>query len=211
MNNLGYAYANGEGVTKNLEEALKWYRMAAEKGNTSAMYNLGDAYLKGEGVTKNLEEAVKWYRMAADKGDDAAMYSLGYAYANGEGVTKNYQEAINWYRMAINKELSEKSEMPISSMMAMFGIGDLYYLRGLTRRGLPEDKKELKGEVVDFDKGDGLNSFMEAQKWFNKSMETSKRILEEVTDSSARFVAAMNEGNAKMYLRKVEEAIARGK
>ena len=34
--NLGVMYANGEGVAKNDEQAVKWYRKAAEQGDEDA-------------------------------------------------------------------------------------------------------------------------------------------------------------------------------
>jgi len=202
MYRLGEMYAEGNGVAKNVQEAIKWYRMAAEKGNRSAMYSLGEMYAKGNGVAKNAQEAIKWYRMAAEKGYEPAMCSLGEMYAEGNGVAKNAQEAIKWFRMAVEKGFEP----------AMYSLGKMYYLRGLTKRGLPDDKKELNGKVVDFDKDDGLNSFAEAQKWFNKTIETCDRISEDATTGPIRKMAAvMNKGNAEMYLEIVKKAIDRGK
>ena len=34
-------YANGEGVAQDYEEAVKWYRLAAEQGDTQAQSGLG--------------------------------------------------------------------------------------------------------------------------------------------------------------------------
>ena len=56
------------GVTKNYSEAVKWYRKAAEQGDTFAHYNLGVCYDNGQGVNKDYTEAVKWYRKAAEQG-----------------------------------------------------------------------------------------------------------------------------------------------
>lgn len=41
--NLGVCYDRGNGVTKNAEEAVKWYRKAAEQGYAKAQDSLGDA------------------------------------------------------------------------------------------------------------------------------------------------------------------------
>ncbi|MDR2763209.1 MAG: sel1 repeat family protein, partial [Planctomycetaceae bacterium] len=38
---LGLCYYDGKGVTKDLIEAVKWYRKAAEQGNSKAQYILG--------------------------------------------------------------------------------------------------------------------------------------------------------------------------
>ena len=37
---LGNCYLGGKGVKANFNEAVKWYRMAADKGNTEAQFNL---------------------------------------------------------------------------------------------------------------------------------------------------------------------------
>ncbi len=47
QNNLGIAYANGQGVPQDYAEATKWFRMAAEQGLAGAQYNLGFAYYNG--------------------------------------------------------------------------------------------------------------------------------------------------------------------
>jgi TPR repeat protein len=47
-------YRNGEGVTQDYQEALKWYRLAAEQGYATAQNNLGVMYVMGKGVTKTM-------------------------------------------------------------------------------------------------------------------------------------------------------------
>ena len=85
---------------KRYDEAVDWYRKAAEQGNPNAQSNLGWAYYNGEGVTRDFDEAVKWYRKAAEQGNPNAQSSLGWAYYNGEGVTRDFAEALKWYREA---------------------------------------------------------------------------------------------------------------
>ena len=46
QNNLGIAYAEGNGVTQDYDEAVKWWRTAAEQGDAYAQYNLGVSYHK---------------------------------------------------------------------------------------------------------------------------------------------------------------------
>ena len=67
---------DGDGIEQNMEEAVKWWRLAAEQGDADAQYNLGNAYKRGEGVEQNMEEAVKWWRLAAEKGDEKAKEAL---------------------------------------------------------------------------------------------------------------------------------------
>ncbi len=66
---IGLRYEHGTGVEKNLEQAAKWYRRAAEQGHTKAQFNLASLYEHGKGVEKNPGLAIKWYKAAAMKGE----------------------------------------------------------------------------------------------------------------------------------------------
>jgi len=75
---LGYAYAQGEGVTKDLPTAIKWYRAAAKHGNLSAGFNLGMLYRFGM-VPLDYPIIAELYRVAAQQGDAFAQFKLGMA------------------------------------------------------------------------------------------------------------------------------------
>ena len=101
INEIGRAYFDGkDGKPKNYEEAVKWFRMAAEQGYHHAQFNMGLCYEYGYGIAQDYTEAVKWYRMAAEQGNADAQLNLGNKYSNGKGVPQNYEEAAKWYRMA---------------------------------------------------------------------------------------------------------------
>ena len=95
---LGCRYYVGDNVDENHEEAVKWYRAAADQGHSGAQAALGGCYNDGEGVEQNYEEAVKWFRAAADQGHSDAQDFLGNRYAFGQGVEQNDEEAVRWYR-----------------------------------------------------------------------------------------------------------------
>ena len=97
--NLGIDYYEGfYGLEKDYKEALKWFRMAAEKNDASAQFLLGSMYRYGEGVEIDYSEAARWYRMAAEQGDAEAQDSLGILYTWGDGVEIDYIEAVKWFR-----------------------------------------------------------------------------------------------------------------
>lgn len=118
QNDLGFAYARGQGVSKDESEAVKWYRKAAEQGYFVARHNLGVAYANGQGVLKDEAEAVKWYSEAADQGYAAAQFNLGLMYANGRGVTKDDAEAEKWFRRAADRGY-EAAELKLRNMSAL--------------------------------------------------------------------------------------------
>jgi hypothetical protein len=62
---LGLRYANGDGVTKDYAEAVKWYRRAAEQGVPFAQFNLGVRYANGQGVERDPVQAYRWFSVAA--------------------------------------------------------------------------------------------------------------------------------------------------
>ena len=55
-------------MSKDLAEAVKWYRLAAEQGDADAQVELGLCYRKGIGVQKDLAEAKRWFQKAAKQG-----------------------------------------------------------------------------------------------------------------------------------------------
>jgi uncharacterized protein len=54
-----------DAASGNLDEALLWYRRAAEQGDVDAEVVLALAYAKGIGVAQSEVEAYKWYDLAA--------------------------------------------------------------------------------------------------------------------------------------------------
>ena len=57
---LGVRYYNGEGVSQNYSEAVKWFTKAAEQNIPEAQVNLGKMYLEGKGVKRDPQTAKKW-------------------------------------------------------------------------------------------------------------------------------------------------------
>jgi TPR repeat protein len=98
---LGEVYYQGsKGADKDIVAAMKWFRMAADQGNTYAQFRMAWASYYGEGMQKNLAEARRWYLKAAEQGEAVAQFNLGLMYAQGEGGTKDPQEARKWYEKA---------------------------------------------------------------------------------------------------------------
>ena len=93
-------YELGRGVTQNEAEAVRWLRLAAEKGNADAQYRLGFKYFFFGGVPQNHTEAARWFQLAAEQGNAPAQVMLGFMYDAGRGVPQDYAEAYKWYTLA---------------------------------------------------------------------------------------------------------------
>ncbi|MBP5545230.1 MAG: sel1 repeat family protein [Kiritimatiellae bacterium] len=118
----GKEFAIGEIVPKDMEEASKWFRLAADLGDARAEYYLGLGYLLGIGVPQDdfkaldllrqsgnqdfgqaretLDSLAGRYRKEAEEGDSSAQFILGAAYEHGDGVSKDPVKAVKWYRKA---------------------------------------------------------------------------------------------------------------
>lgn len=132
---LGDMYARGRGVPEDHREAVRWWRRAAEQGQSGAQDWLGTlydlAYMSGGDMAvlgslpQDKAEGAKWYRRAAEQGHASAQNSLGTKYEEGEWVPRDYVEAAKWYRRA-----AEQGDY--------FGQSNLgrSYLDG---RGVPQD------------------------------------------------------------------------
>jgi len=126
----GLQYFSGDGVTQDLEEAVKCFQQAAELGNEDACLNLGFMYDVGLAVEQNYGEAAKWYESAAALGNPTAQYNLGILYSFGKGVNQSYETAAQWYTKAADQGYVD----------AQFNLGVLYEEgRGVSQNYLVAD------------------------------------------------------------------------
>lgn len=98
--NLGAAYDNGIGVTRDIDKALYWYQKAAEQGVAEAQFNLAHLMVSEE---MSAVVAAEWMRKAAEQGMVDAEYLMGVSYAEGIGVAIDRREARRWLQRAVEK------------------------------------------------------------------------------------------------------------
>jgi hypothetical protein len=97
-------------VPRDSDEAVRWYRKAAEQGLAPAQYQLALRYANGDGVARDFEEAVKWYRRAAGQGVAFAQFNLGVRYANGQGIERDPVLAYLWFSLAARGLLGKEAD-----------------------------------------------------------------------------------------------------
>ena len=107
------------------EEAVEWYRKAAEQGHRDAQFALAVRYSRQRATQ---EDAILWYHSAAEQGHVQAQRDLGNCYRRGEGVVKDMVEAARWFRMA-----GENGDTPSQAWLGMlYEEGD----------GVPKDAEQ---------------------------------------------------------------------
>ena len=171
---LGCCYVNGEGVTQNLPEAIRWFRKAAEQGNAEAQNDLGVYYVNGLGVERNPSMAFNWIHKAAMQGIADAQHNLAFLYEEGLGVEKDEQEALNWYLEAAKQGLPSAQNNAGSCYQHGRGVAQntdtaVFWYRKAAEKGYALSQYNLG---FCYKEGVGVTKDMqEAARWFRKAAE----------------------------------------
>jgi uncharacterized protein len=101
QNLLAKAFLIGSAVPKNYPEAVKWYTLAARKGDKDAQNELGFLYFVGKGVEQDFPKAFNLFLQAAQNGLAIAQYNLGIMLYTGNGVPQtDLPQAYAWLNLA---------------------------------------------------------------------------------------------------------------
>ena len=198
----GDYYFGRNGKTKSYEEAVKWYRKAAEMGHATSQYNLGYCYKNGHGVTKDYSEAVKWYRKAAEQGQANAQYNLGYCYENGQGVTKDVAEAVKWYRKAAEQgDASAQCNLGYCYESGIGGTKDVAEAAKWYHKAAEQGDASAQCNLgYCYESGIGVTvDYAEAVKWYHKAAEQGH--------ARAQFCIGLSYKNGEGVTKDLNEAI----
>ena len=155
-------YGNADGVEKSTEEAMRYFKLAADKGHQPAQVNLGMLLLGDKSNTNNAALAVTYFTRAAEGGDSDAQWCLGRTYYEARvGRNPDFARATSWFRksadagnafglfhmgivyeygLAVNQGFHKAGEY-YSRAADMENLDAMYYL-GLLHaygRGYPQD------------------------------------------------------------------------
>ena len=87
------------GYTAGDNQAVEWYRKAAEQGNANGQANLGVMYRDGRSVAQSRAEAERWLKKAAEQGNAGAQDNLARLDRAGRNVPRDDQQAIATYAL----------------------------------------------------------------------------------------------------------------
>lgn len=163
--NLAVMRQFGLGVSQDNQEAVKWYRLAAEQEYYQARIDVGPE--KVEKITAD-----------AEKGIAKAQYTLGVMYTRGLGVPQDQKEAIKWYRLAAKQGYQVKIN-----------------IYNLARNNIPAAKKILLRDAENgiaeawffvapmYANGQGVpQDYKEAVKWYRLAAEQGTALEKEKVD-----------------------------
>jgi len=118
---LALSHVRGDGVERDLDQAVHWVRRSADNGYVTAVVALAGYYRHGYGsLPVNYKEAVTLYQKAIEMGScyevNNARHALGTMFALGEGVTEDHEQACRLFEISAEGEHHE----------AMFDVGVCY-------------------------------------------------------------------------------------
>ncbi|MEI3363994.1 MAG: SEL1-like repeat protein [Oscillospiraceae bacterium] len=96
-------YEVGEGVEQSWEEAVQWYRKAAEMGLAQAQCDLAWCYEHGKGVEARNGRGVLLVSKALPSRTTPVGFSVWPTLTSyGRGVAQDWKEAVYWYQKAVD-------------------------------------------------------------------------------------------------------------
>jgi TPR repeat protein len=110
--NVGLMYLEGNGVTRDVEEAFRWLRKSASRGYSEAQLTIGNLLYEGKIFEQDIKTATKLYRLAAKQNNIHAQMIMGEMYIREQ----NYKKALKWIKMTAEQENPD----------AQFMLGQMY-------------------------------------------------------------------------------------
>ena len=91
----------GRGVEYDIERAMQYYLLGAEKEEPFCLCSLGRIYFYGKFVEIDYKKAHDYFARAIKKGNNLdSYYCLGDIYQHGKGVEININKALEYYKKA---------------------------------------------------------------------------------------------------------------
>ncbi len=95
---LGAMYSGGKGVPQDYKEAVKWFRLSADQGYSSAQSHLGVMYANGQGVLQDYVLAHMWWNLSGSNGYEDAVINRNIVEKkmSPSQIEKAQEMARNW-------------------------------------------------------------------------------------------------------------------
>ena len=170
---LGSFFYYGKRTEQSYEEAIMWWKMAADVNNSNAAYMLGLCYEEGHGVGQSHEEAVMWWKRAADANNSNAKYKLGLCYAEGDGLEQSYEKAFGLFIEVAKSGFNIEAENIVGTYYEK-GLGiEQSYEEAVKWYAMAAEQKNKEamcnlGNCYRYGRG-VKRSYNEAVKWYKES------------------------------------------
>jgi hypothetical protein len=134
----------GNGVKRDMKEAIYWVKQALNQGAAGAAQNLGTIYRD----LKKPKLAFHWYKRAVQMGDIDSLLQVGLCYLFGIGTKKDLDAAYKCFQQILNNETSSRYERTEED--AQFWLG-IFHLLGIGGAKISVNKARCLLELANKD------------------------------------------------------------
>lgn len=197
---LGQILRNPSNPERNVDDAYRWFKSAADQNHAEGWFWLGMMHRLGESVPKNAEQAVQHWRTAASAGSVSAQATLAQSLMAGDGIEKDAVEAVRLARAAADK--GNALAQTVLAQAYLKGEGGLarslaQFLRLSRLAANQGNRMSMEVLAVSYHTGTGVpQDYVQAHVWANLA----------ASRGSARAAKLREELAEKMTASQIEEA-----
>ncbi len=154
------------------DEAVKWFKKAADSGDPDGLSYLGMAYLQGTAIPLDPVKAFECFNKSAALGNVEAENMLGVCYLNGEGTEPDEEQALYWFQEAAkHNDPNAQNNLAYAYKNGKLGLeADPEKAFELYKKAAEQDNVDAMFEVAEYYDA----SYLTAQKsveWYQKAAD----------------------------------------
>lgn len=116
---VGFCYTHGEGVEKDIDKGVEFYKKSADMGFANGQYLYASWLLHNKSERIYKEEAVKYLQLAAAQDHINALNKLANCFRRGIGTKRSYEKAYEYY----------KKSADLGDAKAQYEVGEAHFMR----------------------------------------------------------------------------------
>ena len=175
QNSLACAYYTGDGVVKNIPEAMRLFELECAGGDKYGQYNIANSYKYGrDGYSRDYKKAFELFLKSANQGYADAQESLAYCYDLGQGTARDYIKAAEWFTKAAQKGKFVSQNSIALKYQKGEGVkqNSRYALNWFHRSASSNYKYASYNLGVAYEQGKGTPvNYAKAKYWYEKAIE----------------------------------------
>ena len=103
MDFCGTMFSKGWGFPQNDSEAVRFFKLSADRCNSSGQAHYGECFYNGKGVAVDYSEAARYAKLSADQGNSEGQCAYGNCLRYGRGVEQNLPEAVRYLKLSADQ------------------------------------------------------------------------------------------------------------
>jgi TPR repeat protein len=101
--NYGDSLEREEGISVDLREVARDYKLSADNGNADGQFHFGRCLEQGKGTCFDFVAAARYYKLSADQGNADGQFHFARCLEAGMGVGIDLVEAARYYKLSADQ------------------------------------------------------------------------------------------------------------